>query len=257
MKEHGHEHVGLGHYLAFGARLGITGMARLGLRFARAVGEMFKLRRGHLSEAAKLLRADNEARVAKLAAVTRLGLDRLRALLSLQASPITSSVRGIMASVLLDRLAVAFVAVTTLLVIGTVALFGGVHATTAWVTLGVVAAWVGLHIYFSRRRTVDPADAMVERAAHLAKLFPAAVAAGAATYINVGSWAEDADDPPASDDGAGEGGPSAAGWQPALAYRAARTHLVIHVRHERGVSRAEAHFCTWEDEGPQRRVLPT
>jgi hypothetical protein len=177
-------------------------------------------------------------------------------------------VRGIMASVLLDRLAVAFAAVTTLLVIGTVALFGGVHATTAWVTLGVVAAWVALHVYFSRQRTVDPADAMVERAAHLAKLFPAAfvvmghthvpaaVAAGTATYINVGSWAEDADDPPAADDAAGEGGASASGWQPAHAYRAARTHLVIHVRHERGVSRAEAHFCTWEDEGPQRRVLP-
>jgi predicted phosphodiesterase len=87
---------------------------------------------------------------------------------------------------------------------------------------------------------------MAERAAHLAKLFPAAFVvmghthvptatrAGEATYINVGSWAEEADEPSTP------------------TYRAARTHLVIHVRNER----AEAEFCTWEDSGPRARVLP-
>jgi predicted phosphodiesterase len=63
---------------------------------------------------------------------------------------------------------------------------------------------------------------------------PAAVPAGAATYINVGSWAEEVDEPEMP------------------TYRAARTHLVIHVRNQR----AEAQFCTWEDSGPRVRVLP-
>jgi len=226
-------------------------MARLGVSFANAVREMFRLRRGDLSEAAKLLRVEHEERVAKLAAVTRLGVERLRALLRLQVPPITSSIRGIMASVLLDRIAVGFVALIALLAI---LVFGGFHSRAAWAAGGVVASWIGLHVYFSRQRTVDASEHMVDRAAHLAKLFPAAfvvmghthipvsVAAGDATYINVGSWAEEVDErPPAV---VVEDGPPTT---IDLAYRAARTHLVIHVRNDR----AEAHFCSWEDTGPQ------
>ncbi len=255
MKEHGHEHVGLAFYLAFGAQLGISGMARLGLNFARAVREMFRLRRGHLSDAAKALRADHEDRVAKLASLTRLGLERLRALLKLQVPPITSSIGGIMKSVLLDRLAVAFVSMIALLGI---LIFGGFQGRAAWAASGVLASWTLLHVYFSRQRNVDASENMVDRAAHLAKLFPAAfvvmghthipvsVPAGDATYINVGSWAEEVNE---------NASPvAAAGAPPAVidpAYRAARTHLVIHVRNDR----AEAHFCTWEDSGPQP-VLP-
>jgi len=243
MKEHGHENVGMGYYLAFGVQLGMSGMVRLGIAFARAVAEMFRLRRAHLSDAAKALRAEHEERVARLASVTRLGVGRLRSLLSLQARPITSTVAGIMRSVLLDRLAVA---VGALLTLGILAVLGGFHAVTAAVAGGVVLAWTLLHVYFSRQRTVDPTEHMVDRAAHLAKLFPAAfvvmghthvpaaVPAGDATYINVGSWAEEADEPAMP------------------TYRAARTHLVIHVRNDR----AEAEFCTWEDSGPQLRVLP-
>ena len=251
MKEHGHEHVGLAFYLAFGMQLGISGMAKLGMNFANAVREMFRLRRGDLSDAAKALRADHEERVAKLAAVTRLGIDRLRSLLALQVQPITSSIRGILKSVMLDRLGVAFVAVIAL---AAIAIFGGLHGRAAWAAGGVLASWVGLHVYFSRQRSVDASENMVERAAHLAKLFPAAfvvmghthipvsVPAGDATYINVGSWAEEID----------ENAPVVvAENEPAAvidpAYRAARTHLVIHVRNDR----AEAHFCTWEDTGPQ------
>lgn len=243
MREHGHEHVGLGHYLAFGAQLGMSGMVKLGIAFSRAVAEMFRLRRAHLSDAAKALRAEHEVRVARLASVTRLGVGRLRSLLSLQAMPITSTVAGIMRSVLLDRLAVAVLALLTLAVL---AVSGGFSWGRAGVAGGVVLAWTLLHVYFSRQRTVDPTEHLVDRATQLAKLFPAAfvvmghthvpaaVPAGAATYINVGSWAEEAEEPSAP------------------AYRAARTHLVIHVRNQR----AEAEFCTWEDSGPQLRVLP-
>ena len=257
MKEHGHEHVGVGFYLAFGMQLGVSGMAKLGLAFVNAVREMFRLRRGHLSEAARALRLEHDERVAKLAAVTRLGMGRLRALLSLQVPPITSSIGGIMKSVLLDRLAVGFVALLALLGI---VIFGGFHGRAAWAAGGVIAAWIGLHAYFARQRSVDASEHMVDRAAHLAKLFPAAfvvmghthipvsVPAGDATYINVGSWAEEID----------ENAPVlAADAPPAVidpAYRAARTHLVIHVRDDR----AEAHFCTWEDTGPQPvREKPT
>lgn len=252
MKEHGHENVGLGYYLAFGAQLGARGMLRLGLDFARAVAEMFRLRRAHLSDAAKSLRALHDERVAKLAAATRLGMERLRALLSLQAAPITTTVSGILRGVLLDRLGVAVIALLTLAVL---VIVGGFHGYVAWAAGGVVLAWTLLHVYFSRQRKLDPAEHLVDRAAHLAKLFPAAfvvmghthvpaaVPAGSATYINVGSWAEEAEDTPAES-------PDAAA---APAYRAARTHLVIHVRNER----AEAHFCTWEDTGPQPCALPS
>jgi len=257
MKEHGHETGGLGHYLAFGAQLGFQGMVKLGIAFAKAVAEMFRLRRAHLSDAAKALRAEHDVLVARLAGATRLGVERLRALLSLQTPPITRTVPGIMRGVLLDRLAVALVAMLTLGVLALLGVFHSSHGLSAfatWAAAGVVIAWISLHVYFSRQRTIDPAEQMVERAAHLAKLFPAAfvvmghthipvaVPAGAATYINVGSWAEEEDADRAAD---GE-------HSSALAYRAARTHLVIHVRNER----PEAQFCTWEEDGPQLRVLP-
>lgn len=244
MKEHGHENVGLGHYLSFGIQLGLAGMLKLGVDFARAVAEMFRLRRAHVSDAAKALRAEHDERVAKLASVTRLGLERLRALLSLQTPPITSSVAGILRSVLLDRLALA---VMSLLTLALLLVVGGLRGSVAWAAGGVVAAWIALHVYFSRQRSVDPGEQMIDRAAQLAKLFPAAfvvmghthvpeaVKAGDATYINVGSWAEEAE------------GPSE------VAYRAPRTHLVIHVRD----AQPEALFCTWEENGPRPRLLPT
>jgi UDP-2,3-diacylglucosamine pyrophosphatase LpxH len=246
MKEHGHEHVGMVFYFTFGMQLGITGMVKLGVAFVNAVREMFRLRRGSLSEAAKALRVEHEERVAKLAAVTRLGVERLRALLKLQVPPITSSIGGIMKSVLLDRLAVGFVALVALLGI---LVIGGLHGRAAWAAGAVIAAWIGLHVYFARQRSVDASENMVDRAAHLAKLFPAAfvvmghthipvsVPAGdATTYINVGSWAEEVDEEAVDS-----------------AYRAARTHLVIHVRDDR----AEAQFCTWEDTGPQPVAVKT
>jgi UDP-2,3-diacylglucosamine pyrophosphatase LpxH len=243
MKEHGHENVGMFYYLAFGVRLGVGGVARLGVRFVRAVIELFRLRRAYVSEAAVLLRAEHEQRVSKLAEATRIGKDRLRALLKLQTPPITASIRGILASVLLDRLALAMIATLTLLGL---ALFGALHGHGLWAGAAVLVAWSLLHRHLASSRHVDAGATLVERAAHLSRLFPAAfvvmghthvptaVPAGQATYINVGSWAEEETEPE----------------EPA--YRAPRTHLVIHVRGDR----PEALFLSWDGAGPKRRDLP-
>jgi hypothetical protein len=230
----GHDRAGLLHYLSFGAKLGLRGVVALGLRFARAVRELFRLRRAALSDAAKALREEHDRRVSRLAAATRIGADRLRRLIALQARPITSSVRGILTSVLLDRVVLAVVWTTAIAALLTSGVLGK-YTVHACVVGG--AAWIAAHVLVARQRIVDPAARMIERAAHLANLFPAAfvvmghthvpvaVRAGDATYINVGSWAEDEAEP----------GP------------AARTHLVIDV----GPNGAEARFCVWGPEGPR------
>jgi UDP-2,3-diacylglucosamine pyrophosphatase LpxH len=245
MNEHGHEHVGLAYYIGLGARFGVSGTINLVLRFARAVGELFRLRRAYVSEAAAILRTEHEERVAKLGEATRIGVDRLRALLLLQAPPLGKSIRGILAGVLLDRLALA---VATAILCVALSIYGAFHGHALWGLIGVLLVWSLLNRWLSRQRNVDPAATLVERAAHLARLFPAAfvvmghthvplkVAAGDATYINVGAWAE------AESDGDNE-----------HAYRAPRTHLVIHVRDTERVG--EAQLCTWKDGGPEPHDL--
>jgi UDP-2,3-diacylglucosamine pyrophosphatase LpxH len=234
MREHGHDHAGLLDYITFAVRLGLGGLVRLGARFTVAVQELFRLRRAHLAEATEILRTEHERRVALLAQATRIGVDRLRALLKLQVPPITRSVRGILASVLLDRLALAMAAVLALIVLAVVGVFHG-HALYA--ALGVLPVWAIFHRYLSSQRNVDSADQLVVKASQLAKLFPAAfvvmghthvpvqVPAGDATYINLGSWAEDEEPEPAL-----------------AAPRAARTHLVIHVNE----ARPEARLFIWD-----------
>jgi hypothetical protein len=250
MKEHGHESKGMIDYVAFAAGLGFRGLVRLGMNFAGAVIELFRLRRAYLSDAARTLREEHERRMALLAEATRIGIDRMRALAALQVPPVTRSIRGILASVLLDRLALALAAVFALLV---VALIGAHHGHFWWAGLTVLAAWGLAHRYLARQRKIDPDDLLVDRAQHLAKLFPAAfvvmghthvpmrvpVNAGdesEATYINVGSWAEEE----AEDE--------------AHAYRAARTHLVI--RPGEGAEEPVAEFLTWSPEGPRSFVGP-
>ncbi|MCL2726645.1 MAG: hypothetical protein FWD69_19670 [Polyangiaceae bacterium] len=245
MKEYGHEHVGLLFYIGFGLRLGVLGMVRLVCRFTLAVMALFRLRRAYLSEAAAILRAEHEQRIMKLAEATRIGKDKLRALLSLQVAPISSSIRGILASVLLDQLALALLSAVAFVALAT---FSAVRGHIVWGTLGVLVTWSLLNRYLSAQRAVDPAQVMIERAAHLARLFPAAFVvmghthvptvspAGDATYVNVGSWAEE--EPDAE-----------------FHYRAARTHLVIEV----GEHGAEATFCAWDGSAPRavELALPT
>jgi UDP-2,3-diacylglucosamine pyrophosphatase LpxH len=241
MREHGHEHTGMLDYIAFATKLGWRGLVDLGTRFVVAIQELFRLRRSYFTEATSALRTEHERRVALLSEASRIGADRLRALLSLQAPPITRSVRGILASVLLDRIALAMASVLALLL---VAIVGAYHGHALYGGLGVLTAWALFHRHLSSQRTVDPGEQLLARASQLAKLFPAAfvvmghthtpvnVPAGAATYINLGSWAED--EPTDATD-----------WG---APRATRTHLVIH-SHE---SRPEARLRTWDSgEGPR------
>lgn len=244
MSEHGHETVGMLHYVRFAIRIGFMGSVRLILQFVLAVAELFRLRRAHWSEAAALLKVEHDKRVATLAAVTRDGQARLRALLSLQVPPITSTVRGILKSLLLDRIGLIGVAGIVLAVLLGMALhFGNVPLALAGGAV-VALGWVLADRWLTSQRLVDPTQLMVDRAAQLARIFPAAfvvmghthtpasLPAGDATYVNLGAWAEEEPEP---------------NDQHAFVYRAPRTHLVIHV----GAAGAEAHFFSWESTGPK------
>jgi UDP-2,3-diacylglucosamine pyrophosphatase LpxH len=242
--EYGHERMGIFDYLAFGARLGVGGLACLLGRFARAVLELFRLRRAYLTEAAETLRAEHERRLVLLAQATRIGIDRLRALAALQAPPVTASIRGILASVLLDRLALGLASSIALLVLAVLGMRRGEYL---WGAVTVAIAWVFANRQLARGRKIDPADELVDRAGALARLFPAAfvvmghthqpvavpVAGGAATYVNLGSWDE----------------PEPEALDAAPAFRAPRTHLVIHPAGSKPV----AEFLRWDPErGPER-----
>jgi UDP-2,3-diacylglucosamine pyrophosphatase LpxH len=238
MKEHGHENKGMVDYVAFAIGLGARGLLKLGWSFARAVLEMFRLRRAYFSDAAKALREEHDKRTALLAEATRIGVDRLKALAALQVPPITRSIHGILASVLLDRLALALLASMALLV---VAVLSWNHGQRWWAAGIVLVAWAFLNRHLASQRKIDPDDLLVERAQKLVNLFPAAfvvmghthvpmrvpVNDGGATYINVGSWAEEE----------GESEP-----------KAARTHLVIRATESGPV----ADLLAWDSvSGPQ------
>jgi hypothetical protein len=187
-----------------------------------------------------------------LAVATRVGIEKLRALAALQVPPVTQSVPKIMASVLLDRIAVGIIAAGTL---AGLALLATRHVW-CWAIFSAVGLgwWVAHHHLRARRREwfgerLDNDETLAERAGHLARLFPAAfvvmghthtpamlpVAEGAATYINVGSWHEAESHP-----------------EDAFAFRAARTHLVIHPQ----PGGASAEFLAWGPEGPKLFALP-
>jgi UDP-2,3-diacylglucosamine pyrophosphatase LpxH len=237
LRESGHERLGVMSYVSIAMHLGFRGMTRLGLRFAGAVLELFRLRRAHLSGAAQALREEHERRMGLLAEAKRIGIERLRALAALQVPPVTRSIRGILASVLLDRLALALACSILLVVTGVIGIF---HAHFFLASACIAGGWVLGHHYLAKQRQLDPGEQMADRASKLIRLLPAAfvvmghthtpverpIAGGAATYINVGAWAEEAPD---------EGS-------------APRTHLVITVRD----GKPTAELRTWSAEGPKR-----
>jgi UDP-2,3-diacylglucosamine pyrophosphatase LpxH len=241
-----HDHMGLVDYLMLTARLGVRGSVDLCRRFAFAIVELFRLRRLALSRAAEALRAEHERRVGRLAEAMRIDLGRLRALVELQALPVTRSIRGILGSVLLDELALSVLAVAVLALLGALGLWAHHFA---WAAALVVPAWWLVHRYLSRSRHVDPQRELAARAGPLSRLFPAAfvvmghthvpvrtvVGDGGATYVNTGSWAEDE------------------GAHPDASFvrRAARTHLVIRMRD----TGPEAELLAWDSVlGPTRFV---
>jgi hypothetical protein len=234
-------------YMLLAARLGAGGLVRLALRFVSAIVELFRVRRAFLSEKAHALREEHERRMAALAEATRVGMERLRALAALQAPPVTRSVSRILAGLLLDRLAIFFVATSAM---GAIAIAGAQHRWRWPAMVAVALGWLLGHLHLRARRRalfgerLDNHEALVERAGHLAHLFPAAFVVmghthtpalvalreNAATYVNVGSWheaEEDAETP---------------------SHRAARTHLVIHP----APSGPTAEFLAWSPSGPQR-----
>jgi UDP-2,3-diacylglucosamine pyrophosphatase LpxH len=247
--EYGHDRMGPIDYALLAARLGIVGFWRLTARFASAVVEIFRLRRASLSEAAHALREEHERRIAAFAVATRVGIERLRALAALQAPPVTRSISKILASLLLDRIALGLLSTSAM---AAIAIIGARHGWRWPVIAAIASAWTLAHLRLRARRRawfgekLDNDEALIERAGHLAHLFPAAfvvmghthtpavasIAQGTATYVNVGSWHEaevDVDDS-------------------APTHRAARTHLVIHP----APSGPTAEFLAWSPEGPRR-----
>jgi UDP-2,3-diacylglucosamine pyrophosphatase LpxH len=247
--EYGHERMGVIDYVMLGVSLGFGGVARLGMRFAGAVVELFRLRRAHWSVAAQSLREEHERRMAALADRTRIGIERLRSLAALQVPPVTRSIRKIMASVLLDRIALGAGAMMIMVPLAVVA---GFHPWAWSFVAAVLGGWALTHRRLTAQRRewfgekLDNDEILVERAGHLARLFPAAfvvmghthtpvmkpVAEGTATYVNVGSWHEA--------ERTGKGGREDD-------FRAARTHLVIHPNE----SGPRAEFLAWGAEGPR------
>jgi hypothetical protein len=224
-----------------GLLLGARGTANLFKQFWAAVFALWDTARAYGAELGARIHEEHERRLAARAESSKIPPERLRAALALHATPIGWTPRGVLASVMLDRLAVFSCMVPAL---AAVALFhdalGGHASHFAGVLLAV---WAVLHVWLSRGRPdVDPTAVMGERARDLAKLFPASFVVMGHTHvpttkplddaihINLGSWAEEE--------------PSGDEKKP---YRAARTHLVIHERDDRH----EAHLCEWRSgEGP-------
>jgi UDP-2,3-diacylglucosamine pyrophosphatase LpxH len=244
LKEHGHENRGLGSYVGWAFTLGVKGMIALWTRFFVTVFDLTRTQRAYLTETAHALRREHDRRIAERAERMRLAHERLRELCALQSRPIGTTFRGVLASVMLDRLILSVGAVLLLALLGVLVRLGPLagywwHGVAVVAALGVVA-----HFYLSAGRgSVSPAKHMTDRAARIAKLFrapyivmghthvPTKVSAGEATYINVGSWSEE-DDPGSS-------------------YRAARTHAVIHENE----GKPEGHLYEWHPEdGPRLRA---
>jgi UDP-2,3-diacylglucosamine pyrophosphatase LpxH len=248
--EYGHDRMGLFDYVMLGVHLGVRGIWQLGSRFFRAVWELLRLQRASVNDAARALREEHERRMALFAARTRIGMEKLRAIMALQVPPVTQSVPKILASVLLDRLALAVAATTLILAL---VVLGPTHVWCWGTAAAVAGAWIVTHRYLSARRKrwfgehLDNDEVLLERAANLSGLLPVAFVVmghthqparvplsthgGSASteYINVGSWHEA--EPKPDDPGA---------------YRAARTHLVI----QPGPEGPVAQFLAWRDDAP-------
>jgi UDP-2,3-diacylglucosamine pyrophosphatase LpxH len=240
MMEGGHDSMGASDYFRFAASLGFGGMAALLRRFARAAVAAIELWREHLSEAAGWVRREHERKLEQLGEARSFGVERLRALVRLQHPPLTRSLGSIASSLMLDRVALGVLALAA---VGAVLIWlehWGVAASSSVTLLSGVA--VMRHLWL-RRSNVEPSELLRERAASVARLFPAAVVvmghthlpevrptAERSTYVNLGAWAEEE---------------PIDGRTPALP--ATRTHLLI----TQSGGTPNAQLLQWSESGPQ------
>lgn len=244
MKEYGHERRGLASYISWGLLLGARGTVGLVMRFFSAVFMLRDLARAYDGPNGARIREEHERRLVEHAQTKGLSDEHLRRSLALHAEPLGRTPRGVLASVMLDRLSVF--ALMFIMLTAVALLHSQLAGYALPIGMGLLGVWTLLHVRLSRGRpNVDPAAAMSDRAGELAKLFPSSFvvmghthvpttkSVGEAIYINVGSWAEE--EPDANED-------------PARVYRAARTHLVVHATDDRH----EAHLYEWRSgEGPR------
>lgn len=254
MLEAGHDRAGFLDYVRFATRLGFGGAARLGQRFTFAVVEMMRIYRAQFSEAAAWIQREHERKMKLLGDAKHISVERLRALARLQKPPVTQSLVLILASVMLDRVAVALLSLSAVIAVAIrtdswqrALLFSGIIALIASIA---AVAWRKV------RGSLDASADLRNRAPLVLQLFPAAFivmghthmpevseAAPNQTYVNLGAWAEE---------DATDGGPSA--------LPATRTHLVLECQGEVPVGEllrwgedAPEVFITGNAEAPSRR----
>jgi hypothetical protein len=209
------------------------------VRFLRAVHHLLQLRLLWRTREAHALGEEQNRRVVSLATRTKLGVERLRALLAMQVVPATRSWHTILRGVLLDRIGLAALAIV---IVAITAILATVDVKFLIGTAVAAGAWGFGHLRLTREPRIVPDALLEERARHLAKLFPAAFVvmghthtpaytpiADGTTYVNLGSWFEEED----------------------VAHRAARTHLVVQRTPEGPV----AAFLAWDGEARQPRAF--
>ncbi|HEX7671859.1 MAG TPA: metallophosphoesterase [Polyangiaceae bacterium] len=246
LHESGHETAGPLDYLTFAFRLGARGLIGLATRFALAIGRLFGMWRDQFGERARVIREHHDRRMADLAAVLGMNLERLRALASLQRAPVTMSFSNLALTVMLDRMLLGVLGAIAIILAFVFA--PHVPEALAW-SVGVGATMIAVSWALSlARRDIEPSGELRERAARVAALFPAAfvvmghthlpevrTASGTpSTYVNLGAWA--------NGDGV-DGGEAGLG---------SRTHLVLS---EEADGRSVAELRVWDTEiGPRQFI---
>jgi UDP-2,3-diacylglucosamine pyrophosphatase LpxH len=240
MTEGGHEKMSACDYFRFGLSLGISGMATLARRFVNVVRAAVALWREHVSEAADWVRREHDRKLQQLGEAKSFGVERLHALVRLQHPPLTRSLGAIVSGLMLDRILLGVLVVAA---VGAVLVWLEHWGVAAPSSLAVLLGLAWMRHAWLRRSDVEPSESLRERAAGIARLFPAAVVvmghthlpemrptAERSTYINLGSWAEEE---------------PVDGRSPALP--ATRTHLLL--THAGGA--ANAQLMTWCEGGPK------
>jgi UDP-2,3-diacylglucosamine pyrophosphatase LpxH len=220
LMEGGHDKMNALDYVRFGLSLGVSGMLALLARFVQAFAAALELWQAHSSEAAAWIRREHEKKLRLLDDARQYGLERLLALTRLQLPPLTRSLAGIIACLMLDRVMLGLSVAGTLALI---ALWSDHWAVALGCGIALVLGLKLLQRIWLVRDGVEPSSILRQRAEQVARLFPSSLivmghthlpevrpSGERSTYVNLGAWAEE--EPPA-------GGP------PALP--ATRTHLVL------------------------------